>query len=130
MMKLVEIIKMEETDESVIKTLIEFSKSLQKTPVLCKDTPGFIVNKLLIPYLMQAVKLYEEKVATKEDIDIAIKLGLGYPMGPFELLDYVGLDTVMAIVKGWNDKNIPVPNSIRELVEAGSFGKKTGKGFY
>jgi 3-hydroxyacyl-CoA dehydrogenase len=131
MMKLVEIVKTDQTDEKVLSTLVDFTKSLNKVPVVCKDTPGFIVNRLLIPYLVEAVKLYEEGVASKEDIDIAIKLGLGYPMGPFELLDYVGLDTTLSIIKAWETKlNLPVVKSIKELVEQGKLGNKSGEGFH
>ncbi|KAJ3202824.1 hypothetical protein HK099_001726 [Clydaea vesicula] len=86
-MKLVEIIRIPETDEKVTQALVEFCKKLGKVPVLCKDTPGFIVNRLLVPYMMEAIRLVERGDATKEDVDTAMKLGAGYPMGPFELLD-------------------------------------------
>ena len=130
LMKLVEVIKTDQTKPQVIEKLIEFAKSLEKVPVLCKDTPGFIVNRLLVPYLMQAVKLHEAGIASKEDIDVAVKLGLGYPMGPFELLDYVGLDTVKSIVDSWNQADIKVPQSIEELVKQGKYGHKSGEGFF
>ncbi|KAL3900308.1 MAG: hypothetical protein SGCHY_001433 [Lobulomycetales sp.] len=86
-MKLVEVIRMAETDESVLESVVAYSKGLGKVPVMCKDRPGFIVNRLLVPYMMEAIRLVERGDATKEDVDIAMKLGAGYPMGPFELLD-------------------------------------------
>ncbi|XP_008575068.1 PREDICTED: hydroxyacyl-coenzyme A dehydrogenase, mitochondrial isoform X2 [Galeopterus variegatus] len=102
---------------------------------LVEDTPGFVVNRLLVPYLMEAVRLHERGDASKEDIDIAMKLGAGYPMGPFELLDYVGLDTTKFIMDGWHEMDPnnplfqPVP-SMNKLVAEKKFGKKTGEGFY
>ena len=94
-MKLVEIVKTISTSEETIETVRQFAISLGKTPVLAKDTAGFIVNFLLIPYLLAAIRMLENGMATREDIDTAMKLGCGYPMGPFTLLDYVGLDTTM-----------------------------------
>uniref|UniRef100_A0A8B9J3P3 3-hydroxyacyl-CoA dehydrogenase n=1 Tax=Astyanax mexicanus TaxID=7994 RepID=A0A8B9J3P3_ASTMX len=101
MMKLVEVIKAPGTSQQTFDALIDFSKALGKHPVSCKDTPGFIVNRLLVPYLMEAVRLHERGHGSKEDIDVAMKLGAGYPLGPFELLDYVGLDTSKFIIDGW-----------------------------
>ncbi|XP_053108483.1 hydroxyacyl-coenzyme A dehydrogenase, mitochondrial isoform X2 [Hemicordylus capensis] len=98
MMKLVEVIKTPMTSQKTFESLMDFSRALGKNPVSCKDTPGFIVNSLLVPYLMEAVRLFERGDASKEDIDVAMKLGAGYPMGPFELLDYVGLDTTKFII--------------------------------
>uniref|UniRef100_A0A5F9C6K5 3-hydroxyacyl-CoA dehydrogenase n=1 Tax=Oryctolagus cuniculus TaxID=9986 RepID=A0A5F9C6K5_RABIT len=99
-MKLVEVIKTPMTSQKTFESLVDFTKALGKHPVSCKDTPGFIVNRLLVPYLMEAIRLYERGDASKEDIDTAMKLGAGYPMGPFELLDYVGLDTTKFIIDG------------------------------
>ena len=131
MMNLVEVVKTDQTDQQVIQTLMDFVKSLSKVPVVCKDTPGFIVNRLLVPFLVQAVKLYEDGIATKEDIDVAIKLGLGHPMGPFELLDYIGLDTTLSIINSWgSDIQLPVVKSIKSLVEQGKLGSKSGEGFF
>ncbi|KAL0594451.1 Hydroxyacyl-coenzyme A dehydrogenase, mitochondrial [Plecturocebus cupreus] len=134
-MKLVEVIKTPMTSQKTFESLVDFTKTLGKHPVSCKDTPGFIVNRLLVPYLMEAIRLYERGDASKEDIDTAMKLGAGYPMGPFELLDYVGLDTTKFIVDGWHEidaKNLlfqPSP-SMNKLVTENKLGKKTGEGFY
>ncbi|XP_040185550.1 hydroxyacyl-coenzyme A dehydrogenase, mitochondrial [Rana temporaria] len=135
MMKLVEVIKAPMTSQTTFDSLIDFSKALGKMPVSCKDTPGFIVNRLLVPYLMESVRLYERGNASKEDIDIAMKLGAGYPMGPFELLDYVGLDTSKFIIDGWHQMEPENPlfapsELLNKLVAENKLGKKTGEGFY
>lgn len=135
MMKLVEVIQAPGTSQETFNALLDFSKALGKHPVSCKDTPGFIVNRLLVPYLIEAVRLHERGHGSKEDIDVAMKLGAGYPMGPFELLDYVGLDTSKFIVDGWyqmepeNPLFSPSP-LLNKLVSEGKLGKKTGEGFY
>uniref|UniRef100_A0ABK0LJQ8 3-hydroxyacyl-CoA dehydrogenase n=1 Tax=Rattus norvegicus TaxID=10116 RepID=A0ABK0LJQ8_RAT len=102
---------------------------------LVEDTPGFIVNRLLVPYLIEAIRLHERGDASKEDIDTAMKLGAGYPMGPFELLDYVGLDTTKFILDGWHEMDPENPlfqpsPSMNNLVAQKKLGKKTGEGFY
>ncbi|XP_013863209.1 hydroxyacyl-coenzyme A dehydrogenase, mitochondrial [Austrofundulus limnaeus] len=135
MMKLVEVIGTSATSQKTFDSLLNFSKALGKTPVSCKDTPGFIVNRLLVPYMMEALRLYERGDACKEDIDIAMKLGAGYPMGPFELSDYVGLDTVKFIVDGWSANSPDNPlfaqsELLNKLVAEGKLGRKTGEGFY
>ncbi|KAM5194503.1 hydroxyacyl-coenzyme A dehydrogenase, mitochondrial [Mantella aurantiaca] len=135
MMKLVEVIKAPMTSQTTFDSLIDFSRALGKTPVSCKDTPGFVVNRLLVPYLMESVRLYERGHASKEDIDIAMKLGAGYPMGPFELLDYVGLDTSKFIIDGWHklepENPLFAPSElVNKLVAEKKLGKKTGEGFY
>lgn len=135
MMKLVEVIATSATSQVTFDSLLNFSKVLGKTPVSCKDTPGFIVNRLLVPYLLEAIKLHEKGHGSKEDIDIAMKLGAGYPMGPFELADYVGLDTVKFIIDGWSamDSSNPLfaqSEMLNKLVAEGKCGKKTGEGFY
>uniref|UniRef100_A0A8C9SLD3 3-hydroxyacyl-CoA dehydrogenase n=1 Tax=Scleropages formosus TaxID=113540 RepID=A0A8C9SLD3_SCLFO len=135
MMKLVEVIKTSQTSQETFDTLVDFSRVLGKHPVLCKDTPGFIVNRLLVPYLMEALRLHERGHGSKEDIDVAMKLGAGYPMGPFELHDYVGLDTLKSIIDGWNkmepENPLFAPSPLlNKLVAEGKLGKKTGEGFY
>jgi len=134
-MKLVEVIATSSTSQETFDSLLNFSKALGKTPVSCKDTPGFIVNRLLVPYMMEAIRLNERGHGSKEDIDIAMKLGAGYPMGPFELLDYVGLDTAKFIMDGWSamDPGNPLfapSEMLNKLVAEGKYGKKTGEGFY
>ncbi|XP_057699333.1 hydroxyacyl-coenzyme A dehydrogenase, mitochondrial [Corythoichthys intestinalis] len=135
MMKLVEVIGTSATSQDTFDSLVNFSKALGKTTVSCKDTPGFIVNRLLVPYMLEAVRLHERGHGSKEDIDVAMKLGAGYPMGPFELLDYVGLDTAKFILDGWSamDADNPLFKQsplLNKLVAEGKYGKKTGEGFY
>lgn len=135
MMKLVEVIKTESTSQDTFDTLFQFAKDLGKSPVVCHDTPGFIVNRLLVPYMMEAMRFVERGHASAEDIDTAMKLGAGYPMGPFELADYVGLDTTKFIIDGWHNKYPDNPlfnpnNTLNKLVEEGKFGRKSGEGFY
>jgi len=134
-MKLVEIIRTPETSDQTFMSLFQFSKKLNKVPVTCKDTPGFIVNRLLVPYMMEACRMLERGDASAKDIDTAMKLGAGYPMGPFELADYVGLDTTKFIIDGWHDKYPDVelfkPSElINDLVARNKLGRKTGEGFY
>jgi len=135
MMKLVEVIRINETSDATFKALEDFGKAVGKVTVQCKDTPGFIVNRLLLPYMMESVRLYERGDASFKDIDTAMKLGAGYPMGPFELMDYVGLDTVKFIMDGWkandpgNDMFQP-SETINKLNKEGKFGVKAGEGFY
>uniref|UniRef100_A0A8B9WSM3 3-hydroxyacyl-CoA dehydrogenase n=1 Tax=Bos mutus grunniens TaxID=30521 RepID=A0A8B9WSM3_BOSMU len=130
-----QVIKTPMTSQKTFESLLDFSRALGKHPVACKDTPGFIVNRLLVPYLMEAVRLSERGEASKEDIDMAMKLGAGYPMGPFELLDYVGLDTTKFILDGWHEMDSKNPlfqpcPSLNKLVAEKKFGKKSGEGFY
>jgi len=133
-MKLVEIVKTISTSDETIETVRQFATSLGKNPVLAKDTAGFIVNFLLIPYLLAAIRMLENGMATREDIDAAMKLGCGYPMGPFTLLDYVGLDTTLwaaeAIYEEYKDPLYAPPPLLRRMVLSGMYGKKSGKGFY
>lgn len=134
-MKLLEVVKTDETSQATFDSLIEFGKSIGKTTVVCKDTPGFIVNRLLVPYLFEAVHMHERGDASFQDIDTAMKLGAGYPMGPFELADYVGLDTSKFIIDGWrsrfpNDPTFKSSAIVDKLVSEGKLGRKTGEGFY
>jgi 3-hydroxybutyryl-CoA dehydrogenase len=133
-MKLVEIVRTISTSDMTVETLRAFAESLGKTPIIAKDTGGFVVNFLLIPYLLAAIRMYENGLATKEDIDTGMKLGCGYPMGPFQLLDYVGLDTTLwaaeAIYKDYPDPAYAPPTLLRRMVAAGHNGMKAGKGFY
>jgi len=132
-MKLVEIVRTIATSDETTEALREFAQSLGKTPIIAKDTAGFVVNFLLIPYMLSAVRMYENGLATMDDIDTGMKLGCGYPMGPFELLDYVGLDTTLyaaeAIYREYPDPAYAPPTLLRRMVQAGRYGMKTGKGF-
>src|SRR5215467_14383275 len=133
-MKLVEVVRTISTSDETIETVKQFAISLGKTPVLAKDTAGFIVNFLLIPYLLAAIRMLENGMATRDDIDTAMKLGCGYPMGPFTLLDYVGLDTTLwaaeAIYEEYKDPLYAPPPLLRRMVLSGMYGRKSGKGFY
>ena len=133
-MKLVEVVQTISTSENTVETVKQFAISLGKTPVLAKDTAGFIVNFLLIPYLIAAIRMLENGQASRDDIDNAMKLGCGYPMGPFILLDYVGLDTTLwaaeAIYEEYKDPLYAPPPLLRRMVQSGMYGKKSGKGFY
>lgn len=134
-MKLVEVVRIPETSNETNQALLDFGKAMGKTTVEAKDTPGFIVNRLLVPYLMEAVRLYERGDASLRDIDTAMKLGAGYPMGPIELLDYVGLDTSKFIIDGWckefsNNPLFQPSPLLDKLVAEGKLGMKTGEGFY
>jgi 3-hydroxybutyryl-CoA dehydrogenase len=133
-MKLVEVVKTIATTQDVIDALFAFSKKLGKEPILAQDTPGFVVNRLLIPYLLYAIRCYEGGLASKEDIDKGMKLGCGYPMGPLELLDFVGLDTTYFIANimfdEFKDPAMAAPPLLKRMVLAGRFGRKSGKGFY
>ncbi len=133
-MKLVEVVKTIATTQDVIDSLFAFAKRLGKEPILAQDTPGFVVNRLLIPYLLYAIRCYEGGLASKEDIDKGMKLGCGYPMGPLELLDFVGLDTTYFIANimfdEFKDPAMAAPPLLKRMVLAGRFGRKSGKGFY
>ncbi|MBI2901842.1 MAG: 3-hydroxybutyryl-CoA dehydrogenase [Planctomycetes bacterium] len=133
-MKLVEIVRPEVTSEETYAACKAFSESLGKATVTAKDTPGFIVNLLLVPYLAEAVRAVEHGLATPQDVDTAMKLGCGMPMGPLELLDFVGLDTTLYILDvffaEFRDPRYAAPPLLRRMVAAGWHGKKTGRGFY
>jgi 3-hydroxyacyl-CoA dehydrogenase len=135
LMKLVEVVRTEKTDENVFAAARAFGEAVGKTPVACKDTPGFIVNRLLVPYMTQALQMLERGDATPEDIDAAMQFGCGYPMGPITLSDYVGLDTTLAILEGWvarfpKEPAFAIPAILREKVAQKKLGRKSGEGFY
>src|SRR5881409_19239 len=133
-MKLVEIVKAITTSDDTVTALRDFVAKIGKTGVVCKDTTGFIVNRLMVPYLLGAIRMLELGVATKEDIDNAVKLGLGYPMGPFELIDYTGVDINYHVAgvffDEFKDPGMAAPPLLRRMYLAGQLGTKTGKGFY
>jgi 3-hydroxyacyl-CoA dehydrogenase len=134
-MQLVEIIRTPLTSDDTFKSTIDWAVAIKKECVTCGDTPGFIVNRLLVPYLGQAVLLFERGVATFPDIDTAMMAGAAMPMGPFVLADYVGLDTCLSILTGWN-KRFPtepafqIPKTLETKVAEGKLGRKNGTGFY
>ena len=134
LMKLVEVIRGLATAEATYKAVFEFSGSLGKEPITAPDRPGFIVNRLLVPYLLDAIREYESGLGTLEDIDKGMKLGTGYPMGPFTLLDYVGLDTTYYIAnimfEEYREPRFAPPPLLKRMVLAGRLGRKSGRGFY
>ena len=135
LMKLVEVVRTDRTDESVFAAARAFGESVGKVPVACKDTPGFVVNRLLVPYMTQALQMLERGDASKEDIDAAMQYGCGYPMGPITLTDYVGLDTTLAILEGWvarfpKEPAFAIPEILRQKVKEKKLGRKSGEGFY
>lgn len=133
-MQLVEIVRAVTTSDETVATLQELAQRLGKRGIVCKDTPGFVVNRLMVPYLLGAIRALEQGVATPEEIDDAVKLGLRHPMGPFELLDYTGLDINLHVANvfydEFKDPSMAAPPLLRRMVAAGHLGKKTGRGFY
>jgi 3-hydroxybutyryl-CoA dehydrogenase len=133
-MKLLEIVKGKKTSDGTVQFARDFANRIGKAPVVCIDSPGFIANRVALPIMIEAVTALEEGVATKEDIDTAMKLGYNHPMGPLELADLVGLDTVLHSVKAVGDKlkspKWKAPKLLEQMVKEGKLGRKTGKGFY
>ncbi len=133
-MKLLELVKALQTSDETIDTLRHFGETLDKSVIVAKDTPGFIVNYLLVPYLLDAVRMVENGVASKEDIDTGMTLGTAYPMGPLTLLDLVGIDTTLYIAdvmyEEFKDQKYAAPPLLRKMVTAGYWGRKSGRGFY
>ena len=133
-MKLVEIIRGLATTDEVMAASREFALSVGKEPITCPDTPAFVVNKLLIPYLLDAVRMVEAGIASPEDVDKGMVHGCGHPMGPITLLDYVGLDTTLhaadVMHAEFRESKYAAPVLLRRMVQAGRYGRKSGRGFY
>jgi 3-hydroxybutyryl-CoA dehydrogenase len=134
LMKLVEVIRALSTSQETCQALFDFAKAIGKEPITAPDKGGFIVNRLLVPYLLDAIRCLEEGLGTAEDIDKGMKLGCGYPMGPFTLLDFVGLDTTYYIANilfdEFRETRFAPPPLLKRMVLAGYLGKKSGRGFY
>ena len=134
LMKLVELVKTIQTSDATLATAAAYAQSVGKMAIVAKDSPGFVVNLLLVPYLLGAVRALQNGLATREDIDTAMKLGCGYPMGPLELLDFVGIDTTYYIAEimfqEFKDATYAAPPLLKQMVQAGFHGRKSGRGFY
>jgi 3-hydroxybutyryl-CoA dehydrogenase len=133
-MRLIEFVRTLTTSDETLEVAKQFGESLGKRIIVSKDRGGFIVNFLLIPYLTEAIRMYEQGFASKEDIDVGMMLGTSYPMGPFTLLDFVGLDTTLFIADvlfdEFKESRFAAPTLLRQMVAAGYLGRKTGRGFY
>ncbi len=134
LMQLVEVVRTIATDPDVFETVVNFAEAVGKTPVRTSDRPGFILNRLLVPYMLDAVRAYEEGVGSIADIDMAMKLGAGYPMGPFTLMDLVGLDTIynvsLVMFDEFKERRFAASPLLKRMVMAGWLGRKAGRGFY
>lgn len=133
-MPLVEVVRCGQASEETYRAAFAFAESLGKTPIACRDNTGFIVNRLLVPYMLDAIRAYEEGVGSIPDIDAGMRLGCGYPMGPFTLGDFVGLDTLYRIAvimyDEYKEKRFAPPPLLKRMYIAGHHGRKTGRGFY
>lgn len=133
-MKLCEVVRTIDTSEAVFKTAFSFAESIGKNCITAKDSPGYVVNVLLVPYLLDGIRQYERGLATREDIDTGMMLGCGHPMGPLTLTDFIGLDTILYIADimfdEFKDAHYSAPPLLRRMVNAGYLGKKAGRGFY
>jgi 3-hydroxybutyryl-CoA dehydrogenase len=134
LMKLVEVVQTVVTDPAVVKIGLDYSRKVGKTPILTKDRAGFIVNRLLVPYLLDSIRALEEGFGSIEDIDNSMKLGCNHPMGPLTLNDFVGIDTTYYIAEilfnEYREKRFAPPPLMKRMVTAGMYGRKSGKGFY
>lgn len=135
LMRLVEIVRTESASDEAYAVGQEFAKAVGKTAITCKDTPGFVVNRLLVPSMVQAMLMLDREDATADDIDTAMQFGCGHPMGPITLADYVGLDTTLAILEGWVERHpeepaFVIPECLKKKVRLGEFGRKSGRGFF
>ncbi|CAH1154629.1 unnamed protein product [Phaedon cochleariae] len=134
-MRLLEVVRIPETTEETFQSMMAWGKAIGKTCIACKDTPGFVVNRLLVPYVSEAVRMLERGDASAEDIDTAMKLGAGLPMGPLELADFTGLDIGVFVLEGWHKKypDNPLFKPVelqKRMVKEGKLGRKSGEGFY
>jgi len=133
-MPLLEVVRCGSTSDEAFRLAFAFGESLGKTPIACRDNTGFVVNRLLVPYMLDAIRAYEEGVGSIPDIDTGMRLGCGYPMGPFTLGDFVGLDTLYHITEimydEYKDRRFAAPSLLRRMYLAGYHGRKTGRGFY
>jgi 3-hydroxybutyryl-CoA dehydrogenase len=133
-MRLVEVVRTLLCDQTVIDLATDFVHVLGKEPILCGDNSGFVVNRLLVPYLLDAIRALETGVGTVEDIDRGMQLGCGHPMGPFTLLDFVGLDTTYYIAnimfEEYRERRFAPPPLLKQMVQSGRLGRKSGQGFY
>ena len=133
-MKLVEVVRTGATSQATFDRAFDFAQSLGKEPIACRDNSGFVVNRLLVPYMLDAIRAYEEGIGSIEDIDKGMTLGTGYPMGPFTLGDFVGLDTLYFITEimyeEYREKRFAAPPLLKRMYQAGYHGRKSGRGFY
>ena len=133
-MRLVEVVRTLMTSDEAYDACWRLAERIGKTPVGCRDNSGFIVNRLLVPYLLDAIRAYENGIGSLTDIDTAMKLGCGYPMGPFTLCDFIGLDTMYYVANimfdEYRETRFAPPTLLKQMVQAGQLGRKTGKGFF